>query len=93
MYHILILAPKKAAEKKLEEEVNDKQTLALTRVHGNEAIMSGVLMAALSCVCRITIINVGFALLSYPLLIGDEVFQCKHMECLMNLDLMKKDLM
>ena len=90
----MVLAPKKAAEKKLEEEVNDEQTLALTRVHGNEAVMSGVLMAALSCGCRMTIINrICLTVVQYPLLIGDEVFQYAKHGMLMNLDLMKKELM
>ena len=81
LYHISVLAPKKAAEKKLEEEVNEEQTLALTRVHhGNQAIVSGVLMAALSCGCRMTIINrICLTVVQYPLLIGGEVFQyAKH---------------
>jgi len=72
----MALAPKAALGKFLEEEVDDEQTLALTRVLGCEATMSGVLMVGLSYGID-KMIAAGFSLLAYPLLVGVEALQGK----------------
>jgi hypothetical protein len=75
----MVLAPKKAVEKILEEEVNEEQTFALTRVLGNEASVRGVSNVSIVKRCRITIGN-GICVTVAPVFDPRRSFPMQNME-------------